>query len=95
LIKPGMTADLDIIIGRAEDVLCVPKEAVTERDGRTIVMLIKDGKPVPQPVITGLEDNVKVEIKEGLEEGDKVVTTGSGRRLPEAMERFRGRGHPM
>ena len=95
LIKPGMTADLDIIIGRAEDVLCVPKEAITERDGRTTVMLIKDGKPVPQPVITGLEDDVKVEIKEGLKEGDKVVISGFERRLPEGSERSRGRDHPM
>jgi len=94
LIKPGMTADLDIIIGRAEDVLCVPKEATTERDGRTIVMLIKDGKPVPQPVITGLEDDVKVEIKEGLKEGDKVLITQFEGRLPEELERLRRGGHP-
>ena len=89
LIKPGMTADLDIIIGRAEDVLCVPKEAITERDGRTIVMLIKNGKPVPQPVITGLEDDVKVEIKEGLKEGDEVLITRFERQLSEELERFR------
>ena len=58
-------------------------------------MLIKDGKPVPQPVITGLEDDVKVEIKEGLKEGDKVVISGFERRLPEGSERSRGRDHPM
>jgi len=94
LIKPGMTADLDIIIGRAEDVLCVPKEAITERGGRTIVMLIKDGKSVPQPVITGLEDDVKVEIKEGLKEGDEVLITPFEGRLPGELERLRRGGHP-
>lgn len=95
LIKPGMTADLDIIIGRAEDVLCVPKETITEKDGRTMVILIKNGKSVPQPVVTGLEDDVKVEIKEGLKEGDKLLITRFERRLPEESGRFRGRGHPM
>jgi len=89
LIKPGMTADLDIIIGMAEDVLCVPKEAITEKDGRTMVMLIKNGKPVPQPVTTGLEDDVKVEIKEGLKEGDEVLITPFEGRLPGELERFR------
>ncbi|MEA3431189.1 MAG: efflux RND transporter periplasmic adaptor subunit [candidate division WOR-3 bacterium] len=89
LIKPGMTADLDIIIGLAEDVLCVPKEAITEKDGRTMVMLIKNGKPVPQPVTTGLEDDVKVEIKEGLKEGDEVLITPFEGRLPGELERFR------
>jgi len=75
LIKPGMTADLDIIAGSAEGVLCIPKEAVIRRTGSTVVMLIKEGEQVAQPVVTGLEDDVKVEIKEGLEEGDEVVLT--------------------
>ena len=94
LIKPGMTADLDIIIGSAENVLCVPKEAIIEKDGQKMVMLIKNGKPVPQPVITGLEDDVKVEIKEGLKEGDKVVIGGFERQLPERVSEFMHRGPP-
>jgi len=94
LIKPGMTADLDIIIGSAEDVLCVPKEAITEKDGLTMVTLIKNGNPAPQPVVTGLEDNVKVEIKEGLREGDKVLIARFERQFPGESERLRGRGPP-
>jgi HlyD family secretion protein len=86
LIKPGMTADLDIIVSEAEGVLCVPKEAVIERAGRTLVMSIKDEKAVPQQVVTGLEDDVKVEIKEGLKEGDEVVITGF-ERIPEKLGR--------
>lgn len=95
LIRPGMTADLDIIAGKAEGVLCVPKEGVIKRDGRSTVMLIEDGKPVPQVVLTGLEDDVKVEIKEGLKEGDKVLITRFEGQLPEESERFRRRGPPM
>ncbi len=88
IIKPCMTADLDIIIGKAENVLCVSKEAIVEIDGRTTVMLIKNGKPVPQPVVTGLEDDVKVEIEEGLKEGDKVVI----RRSEQARQAMPGPG---
>ncbi len=95
LIKPGMTADLDIITGRAEGVLWVPKEAVTKRGTSTMVMLIKDGKPVPQPVVTGLEDDVKVEIKEGVKEGDEVLITGVERQILEGSERVRSGGPPM
>jgi HlyD family secretion protein len=73
MIRLGMTADLDIILEKAENVLCVPKEVVRKRDGRDVVEIIKDGKRIPQPVITGLEDDVKIEIKKGLEEGDRVV----------------------
>lgn len=88
-IRPGMTADLDIIAGNAKGVLCVPKEAVIKRGNRSTVMLIENGKPVPKEVITGLEDDVKVEIKEGLREGDKVLITQFEPQLPEERERFR------
>ena len=96
-IRPGMTADLDIIAGNAEGVLYVPKEAVIKRGNHSTVMLIENGKPVPKEVVTGLEDDVKVEIKEGLKEGDKVLATQSGLQTPTGSERFRRGGppHPM
>ena len=75
LIRPGMTADLDIIIAKAQDVLSVPKEAVVDRDGSAGVMLLEEGKPVPRAVVTGLEDDVRVEVREGLKEGDEVIIT--------------------
>lgn len=96
-IRPGMTADIDIIAGNAKGVLYVPKEAVIKRGNRSTVMLIEDGKPVPKEVITGLEDDVKVEIKEGLKEGDKVLITQFKLQTPTESERFRRGGppHPM
>ncbi len=96
-IRPGMTADIDIIAGNAKGVLYVPKEAVIKRGNRSTVMLIEDGKPVPKEVITGLEDDVKVEIKEGLKEGDKVLITQFELQTPTESKRFRRGGppHPM
>jgi len=98
LIKPGMTADLDIIIARAQNVLCVPKEAVMERNGHSGVMLLEDGETVFRPVVTGLEDNVNVEVKEGLRAGEEVVITGGraafGRESGSRQSRPRG-GPPM
>jgi len=73
-IRPGMTADLDIIVGEARGILCVPKEAVRRRR----VLVLVDGRPVARPVVTGLEDEVKVEIKSGLREGDEVVVFEEG-----------------
>jgi len=78
LIKPGMTADLDIIVGQAKGVLYLPKEAVLNGDGHPQVMLMKGGKPVPQPVITGLADDINVEIKQGLMERDQVAIFNVG-----------------
>jgi HlyD family secretion protein len=72
-IRPGMTADLDIIIGEAENVICIPKHAVINRDGKTMVLLREQGKFVPKPVVTGLDDNVNIEIKSGLTDGDTLL----------------------
>jgi HlyD family secretion protein len=72
-IRPGMTADLDIIIGEAENVVCIPKQAVINREGKTMVLLREQGKGIPKPVVTGLDDNVKIEIKSGLAEGDTLL----------------------
>jgi HlyD family secretion protein len=72
-IRPGMTADLDIIIGEADNVICIPKQAVINREGKTMVLLREQGKFVPKPVITGLDDNVKIEIKKGVDDGDTLL----------------------
>lgn len=91
MIRLGMTADLDIILKKAENVLCVPKEAVKKREGRNVVEIIKDGKHILQPVVTGLEDDVKIEIKKGLEEGDRVVIPQFDYQVTEKSERFEHR----
>jgi len=54
-------------------VLLVPKTAIIQRDDHKFVKVLRHGTPRPQPVITGLEDNVNVEIKQGLSEGDTVL----------------------
>jgi HlyD family secretion protein len=95
LIKPGMTADLDIIIAKAENVLCLPKEAVIDQDGGAEVMLMEDEKPVSRPVIIGLQDDVKVEVQKGLQEGDEVLITNSQPALREGSESPRRGGPPM
>jgi len=75
-IRPGMTADLDIIVGEADNVICIPKHAVINREGKTMVLRREQGKVVPKPVVTGLDDDIKIEIKNGLVEGDTVLISG-------------------
>jgi HlyD family secretion protein len=72
-IRPGMTADLDVIIAEAENVICIPKHAVIRREGKTLVNVNKGNKLIPQEVATGIEDDVKIEIRNGLEEGDTLM----------------------
>ncbi|BAT72168.1 macrolide-specific efflux protein MacA [Thermosulfidibacter takaii ABI70S6] len=74
LLKPSMTADVTIIAGTKHNVLVVPAAAVKVGiDGKSYVMLKKKGKWVKTPVKTGWESQGKVEILEGLKEGDVVA----------------------
>jgi len=88
-IKPGMTADIDIIVGEAHNVLLVPKTAIIQRDGHKFVKVLHHGTPRLQPVVTGLEDDVNVEIKHGLSEGDTVLLQPAVG-LPASLGQYRG-----
>lgn len=72
-VKPGMTADVVIKTANKENVLLVPKEAVSE-NGKTTVLIYKNGKTEEREVQIGLEgsDN-KVEVVSGLSEGEEVA----------------------
>ena len=73
LLKPSMTADVTIIAGKKKNVLVVPAGAVkVGMDGKSYVMVKRDGKWVRQVVKTGWESGGKVEIVSGLKEGEVV-----------------------
>ena len=71
-LKTGMTADVDIIIDKKADVLYVPIESIVEHGEWKGVLVLKDGKFVPRRIKTGLQDETRVEVVEGLIEGEKV-----------------------
>jgi hypothetical protein len=53
--------------------LTVPAAAVASRNGRQVVIQIKNGRAAEIPVILGERLGNLVEIKQGLKEGDNVV----------------------
>jgi HlyD family secretion protein len=77
-LKPGFTASADIITGEAKDILLLPVEAINERDGGKFVVVPEAGEEGPsfKPVITGVSDDTNIEIKSGLKEGEKVLSSG-------------------
>jgi len=78
-IKPGMTGNVDVIIGDKENVLRLPVTAINPRNGRaTVQVLGKDGKLEARQVTTGLKGDDDVEITSGLDVGDKVVVSAAG-----------------
>ncbi len=75
-LKPGMYARVRLTAERKTGVLTVPRGSVVDSDGRRGVFL-PDGQTAKfQPVVTGIQDAERIEILEGLTEGQRVITTG-------------------
>jgi RND family efflux transporter MFP subunit len=82
-IKPGMSADVEILVMTLADVLSVPSQAIIERDGKKQIYLadgkdLKEGgkaKAVLKPVEIGETNWSFTQITAGLSEGDYVITT--------------------
>ncbi|MEZ6134690.1 MAG: efflux RND transporter periplasmic adaptor subunit [Pirellulaceae bacterium] len=72
-IKPGMTAEVDILVGTYTDVIAVPVSAITEHFGQSYVYVLDGKKNQRQRVVTGRMTHSFVEITEGLDVGQTVA----------------------
>jgi HlyD family secretion protein len=100
--RPGMSAGVDILTKSEEGIISVPIEAVTTREKETddkeaagtdnlqeVVFVISGDTVRQQSVTTGVQDANVIQIKTGLEEGDKVVSgpyTELSRKLKEGKK---------
>ncbi|MBU6500916.1 MAG: efflux RND transporter periplasmic adaptor subunit [Patescibacteria group bacterium] len=79
-IKSGMTANLDILTAKRDNVIVIPQRSVvTKSDGTTYVLLKTsiDGTTREQTVQTGIRgSDGNIEIVSGLKEGDMITTFG-------------------
>lgn len=100
-LRPGMSTRAVILTNEAKGVLRVPLQAVLEREGsvedaqkqgllapatRNVVMQFKNGKAQERIVQVGIANTQFFELKEGLVEGDKVLT-GPIRKLKELKDK--------
>lgn len=75
-LRPGMFVEVTIVKEQKKDVPFVPREAVTNRGGKWVVFLLKGQRVEMKEVVLGLGDDDIVEIRQGLSEGERVVTRG-------------------
>ena len=70
----GMYGSASIPLERASQVLAVPREAVTTRDGRRVTLRIESDTVREVAVSEGLSDGRLVQIADGLQAGDVIVS---------------------
>lgn len=75
-IKPGMTANLDILTEEKDNVLIVPLRAVIfEKDNEYVRFLEKD-EIKRKEIELGIEGDIEIEVLEGLEENEEILVNG-------------------
>jgi hypothetical protein len=72
-LKPAMRCKAEILLGRVEDALNVPVQAIF-RQGPVAFVYVQDGSGFAQrQVELGRASELNIEIKKGIEIGDKVL----------------------
>jgi HlyD family secretion protein len=74
LVKPGMTAAVNIVVKEMKDVLLVQNRAVRLVDGQRVVYALVDGQPVKKEIRLGSSsDTVSVISGGDVKEGDVII----------------------
>jgi membrane fusion protein, copper/silver efflux system len=77
-LRPDMYAEAEIDTGSGEGVIAVPDSAVIDSGDRQLVIIDRgEGRFEPRPVQLGRHGAGYVEIKDGVAEGDNVVTSAN------------------
>jgi HlyD family secretion protein len=71
----GMSADVEVVVGRKDNALQVPSSAIMEREGKKFVYIVSEGKIARRDVSTGAGNWDRTEILSGLAAGEPVVTS--------------------
>lgn len=72
-LKPMLTANIDIVTGKLDDVLTIPLETLRVEHGDDMVDVLIDGQPHPRKVRVAFRTDTQAVVTKGLEEHDRVV----------------------
>ena len=74
IIKPGMTANLDIVTAQKDNTIMIPFQALKEKDGQKYVQVLEGDVARDVFVEVGLRGDINIEVLSGLNGGEDVVT---------------------
>lgn len=71
-VKPGVSARAEVVITNMQNVVTVPLQAITTRQGKQVAYVQSGGGLKPMPVEVGMYNTRLIQIISGLNEGDRV-----------------------
>lgn len=93
LLKPGMFADVEIVLDEGQQVLVVPSAAVLEEGGQKIVFVRQQGNFVRRQIATGAVYRNCHQVLSGLKPGEEVVVQGNHELKSKLYEEVLKAGH--
>ena len=80
-LRPGLFAQVDLLVDQQTTVV-IPEQAIIPKDGMFFVMKVEEGKVAMSPVTMGQRRPGVVQIIEGLNEGEVLITAGQIKLFP-------------
>lgn len=78
MLRPGMFGRVKIVYDTRENTRMIPKSAVISEDLAQSVYVIKDSLAFKKVIQTGYTNGSNIEVLNGLDDGEMVVTIGQG-----------------
>ena len=75
-LKPGMFANVEVVLLEKPEALVIPREAVLEAGNEMSVFVVEGKQAARKPITIGYEQDRMVEVLKGLNVGDQVVIKG-------------------
>ena len=78
-LKPGSSLRVEMVAKTVQSALTIPQAAVltSPSGGTSVIVVDSENKPHKKSVTLGVHDNGKVEVTDGLQSGERVVTAGA------------------
>ncbi|MEX0721816.1 MAG: efflux RND transporter periplasmic adaptor subunit [Balneolaceae bacterium] len=78
MLRPGMFGRVKIVYDTRENIRIIPKSAIMTEDLSQSVYVIRDSLAFKKDISTGYTNGLNIEVINGLEDGEMVVTIGQG-----------------
>jgi RND family efflux transporter MFP subunit len=93
-LAANQSVTLNLPSGAQKNVLSVHKDAVLNRRGSQMVVIVENGKAGFRPVKLGEASGSRFIVQNGLKDGDVVVIRGNERLRPKQAVRYKGMPKP-
>ena len=72
-LKPGMTAQITVIVDRIPNAIAIPVQASFQRSGQTVAYVVDGSKYREQPIEVSRRSRDRILVSSGLRPGDRVA----------------------